>query len=87
MPRSVAPPPVEIEQPAPRRGRYVIQVGSFSSKDNAIEAADDLGGFVVRSGNYFRTRLGPFVSRGEADAALAKARSAGYRDAFIDTSD
>ena len=87
MPRTSDQVQVEVEQPAPRRGRYIIQVGSFSRRDNAIDAADDLSGFVVRSGNYYRTRMGPFASRGEADAALAKARSAGYRDAFVDTSD
>lgn len=82
-----APPPAQTQRPTAQRGRYVIQVASFSSKDNAIDAADDLSGFVVRSGNFFRVRMGPYVTRGEADAALAKARSSGYRDAFVDTSE
>ncbi|MBD59093.1 MAG: hypothetical protein CL808_03085 [Citromicrobium sp.] len=82
-----APPPVEAQQPEVRRGRYVIQVATFSSKNNAIRAADDLAGFVVRSGGLFRVRMGPYVTRGEAGDALAKARAAGYRDAFVDTSD
>ncbi len=81
------PPPARTSQAQQQRGRYVIQVASFSSKENAIHAADTLSGFVVRSGAYFRTRMGPFVSRGEAEAALAKARRAGYRDAYLDTSD
>lgn len=84
---TAAPPPVQTQQPAERRGRYVIQVASFSSKNNAIDAADELSGFVVQSGRFYRLRMGPYVTRGEADAALAKARSSGYRDAFIDTSD
>ncbi len=87
VPRPAPVPASRAQQPAPRTGRYIIQVASFSSKDNAIDAADDLVGFVVRSGAYFRVRMGPFSTRGEADAALAKARRAGYRDAFVDTSD
>lgn len=85
--RPAPPSPTRIVQPAPRNGRYIIQVASFSSKDNAIGAANDLAGFVVRSGAYFRVRMGPYASRGEADAALAKARGSGYRDAFVDMSD
>ena len=82
-----APPPARTEQPAQRRGRFIIQVASFSNKNNAIEAADDLSGFVVQSGRFFRVRTGPFATRGEADSALAKARGAGYRDAYVDTSE
>lgn len=82
-----ATPPVQTQQPAAQRGRYVIQVASFSSKDNAIDAADDLAGFVVQSGRFFRVRMGPYGTRGEADAALAMARGSGYRDAFVDTSE
>ncbi|GAB5347546.1 SPOR domain-containing protein [Alteriqipengyuania sp. 357] len=78
--------PAQVARPAPRTGRYIVQVASFSSRNNAIDAADQLAGFVVRSGQYLRVRMGPYVTRGEADAALAKARAAGYRDAFVDTS-
>ena len=91
--RAVPSPPVtrsvpaRTTQSAARRGRYVIQIASFSSKNNAIEAADKLGGFVVQSGRFYRVRTGPFATRGEADAALASARRVGYRDAFIDTSE
>lgn len=81
-----APAPARTTQAPPHRGRYIVQVATFSSKTNAIRAADDLAGFVVSAGGYYRTRMGPFVTRGEADAALAKARRAGYSDAFVDTS-
>ena len=84
--RPAAPAPTRTTQAPPHRGRYIVQVATFSSKTNAIRAADELAGFVVAAGGYYRTRMGPFVSRGEADAALAKARRAGYRDAFVDTS-
>ncbi|MEL7728392.1 SPOR domain-containing protein [Citromicrobium bathyomarinum] len=91
MPATRQPPPraapPQAARPAARAGRYVIQVASFSGRDNAIDAADDLSGFVVRSGEYLRVRMGPYATRGEAEAALAKARSSGYRDAYIDTSD
>jgi len=84
--RPAAPAPARSTQAPPHRGRYIVQVATFSSKTNAIRAADDLAGFVVSAGGYYRTRMGPFVTRGEADAALAKARRAGYSDAFVDTS-
>ena len=86
LPAERAPSP-QVEQPAPMTGRYVVQVATFASKGNAIEAADELSGFVVKAGRYLRVRMGPYATRGEADAALAKARSSGYRDAFVDTSE
>ena len=90
-PPSPATAPATVDQPARqtavRQGRYVVQVATFSSKNNAIRAADDLAGFVVVSNGYYRVRTGPYADRGEANAALAKARKAGYTDAFVDTSD
>ena len=84
QPTTAAPP---APQAAVRQGRYLVQVATFSSKNNAIRAADDLAGFVVVSNGYYRVRTGPYADRGEANAALAKARKAGYTDAFVDTSD
>ena len=84
QPTTAAPP---APQAAVRQGRYLVQVATFSSKNNAIRAADELAGFVVVSNGYYRVRTGPYADRGEANAALAKARKAGYTDAFVDTSD
>ncbi len=81
------PAPVQAA-PVPRAassGDFVVQAAAFSSRSNADRAAKRLGGFVVQAGRYFRVRTGPFDSRGEAQAALAKVRAAGYSDARVST--
>lgn len=80
-----------VAVPAPTRarsadGKFVVQAAAFSTADRATRVADELGGEVSRSGPYFRVRTGPFTTRGEAEASLAKVRAAGYRDARIFTS-
>lgn len=67
-------------------GKFVIQAATFSSQASAEKVALSLGGFVLPAGKYFLVRIGPFNSRGQADAALAKAREAGYSDAIVTTS-
>ncbi|MCB2084261.1 MAG: SPOR domain-containing protein [Sphingomonadaceae bacterium] len=85
-------PAVSRSSPAPQRvvqpsnandGRFVVQAAAFSQKSNATRAADAVGGFVEQSGRFYRVRMGPFASRGQAEAALAKARAAGYSDARV----
>ena len=63
----------------------MIQAAAFSSRANADRAAKALGGMVSASGKFFRVHTGPFVSRTQADAALAKVRAAGYSDARVTT--
>lgn len=80
--------PKAASTPAPAaKGRYVVQVGAFSSKDNAAAAAKKSGGSASPSGKLWRVRVGPFTSEGEAKAALAKAKGAGYSDARIQRAD
>jgi rare lipoprotein A len=83
-----APPAVarNLPPPAVASGDFVVQAAAFSTSDRAQSAARVLGGEVSRSGQYFRVRTGPFATRGEAEASLAKVRAAGYRDARIYTS-
>lgn len=66
--------------------RFVVQVGAFADAEAAREArkaAEKLGLKTytqvaqTAAGNRVRVRVGPFASRGEAEAALAKARTAG----------
>jgi rare lipoprotein A len=82
--------PVPAQKPAPApapapvaRGKFVVQVGAFSSQANARAAAGGTGGSLVQVGNLWRVRLGPFASEAAARSALAKARAAGYSDARI----
>ena len=78
-----APAPSPARQPAASRGAFVVQAAAFSTADRANRAARVLEGEVVPSGQYFRVRTGPFATRGEAEASLAKVRAAGYSDARI----
>lgn len=66
--------------------RFVVQVGAFADAEAAREArkhADKLGLKTytqvaqTASGSRIRVRVGPFVTRAEADAAMAKAKAAG----------
>lgn len=88
---SRARPPVPTSTPArvpvqATEGAFVVQAAAFSSKANAQRAANSLNGFVQKSGRFFRVRTGPFTNRGQAEAALAKVRAAGYSDARVFTS-
>ncbi|MBD3730555.1 MAG: SPOR domain-containing protein [Sphingomonadales bacterium] len=65
--------------------RFVVQAAAFSSKANADRAAQKLGGKVSRAGSYYRVQTGPYATRGQAEAALAKVRAAGYSDARVFT--
>jgi rare lipoprotein A len=71
---ATAPALPAIAEPAP------------STEERAQRAAQALGGTVMPSGRYFRVRTGPFATRAEAEASLAKVRAAGYSDARILTS-
>jgi DedD protein len=66
--------------------RFVVQVGAFADADAARETRKQVEKLGLKtytqvaqtpSGNRIRVRVGPFASRVEADAALAKAKAAG----------
>lgn len=79
-----AKPKQAQSRPAPdASGRFVVQVGAFANQANAARVAKALGTEAAASGKLWRVRLGPFAGKAEADAALAKARAAGYSDARI----
>ena len=84
-PEATAPAPAqEPARPyAASRGAFVVQAAAFSTADRARRAASALDGDVTQAGQYFRVRTGPFATRGEAEASLAKVRAAGYSDARI----
>jgi rare lipoprotein A len=83
-PEKPAPAP-KPEKPATSAtaGSLVVQVAAFSTRERADKAAADVGGWVEEGGRYWRLRMGPFASGEDAQAALAKARAAGYGDARI----
>ena len=66
-----------------------VQVGAFSSYQNAARLVARLGGdlkisAIQRNGQtLYRVRLGPFDKTGDADAALSRVSSLGGNDAHI----
>lgn len=64
-------------------GKFIVQAAAFSSKASADRVADRIDGFVMPAGRYYRVRTGPYATRGQAEAALAKVRAAGYSDARV----
>lgn len=78
-----APKPAPAAHRVPATGSFVVQIATFSSRERAEAAAGKLGAHVGQAGRMWPIRLGPYGTRAEADAALVRARGAGYRDARI----
>jgi rare lipoprotein A len=81
-----APVAPEAEKPVgahERAGTIVVQAGAFGLKANADTVAAKLGAGISQSGHLWRVRMGPFANSAQAEAALAKARTAGYSRARI----
>ncbi|MEP7221165.1 MAG: SPOR domain-containing protein [Novosphingobium sp.] len=97
-PAQPAPKPVTVPTKAPaptpattapkeHSGTLIVQVGAFSTEQRGRTAAAKVGGNVSAAGKFHRVRMGPFATRGQAEAALAKAKAAGYSDARIQRAD
>ncbi|MFM5948646.1 MAG: SPOR domain-containing protein [Novosphingobium sp.] len=87
---AAATPPAVVPAAAPSvsaKGKYLVQVGAFSSKANADNAAKKSGGTAVQVGKLWRVRVGPVASEADAKLALAKVKGAGYSDARIQRAD
>ncbi len=83
VPPAVRPEPAkpeptkpEPEKPSGPLGNWVVQMGSFSSEQNALRLRDKLrkAGFVtqvekvrVDAKSHYRVRVGPYLERAEAD--------------------
>lgn len=86
QPESEAPAPAVAAQPAPAAtGNFAVQAGAFANSANADRVANVIGGTITKSGNLYIVRTGPFETRSQAEASLAKVRAAGYREARIFT--
>ena len=82
------PRPSASASPAPVAGStFLIQVGAFANAGNANAAAGKVGGSLRSNGKLSRVVMGPYASRTQAEAALARARAAGYSDARIQRAD
>jgi rare lipoprotein A len=75
--------------PVPASTRLYVQVGAFSSYENAMRLREELGGdlkisTIKRNGQtLYRVRSGPFDATADADAALARLSGLGSNDAHI----
>lgn len=89
----VEPPPMSYPQtatPRPQRRLYV-EAGTFYEKQYARRvgsALSPLGSVAIvtisdRGTPFYRVQLGPFASNREAEAARARLRGGGYREARI----
>ena len=68
---------------------YTVQVGSFSSRVNAVSVRDDLNSFLsddiriekveIKGDTFYRVRVGMFGSRDEAVKLNSRLRDHGYR--------
>lgn len=81
LPEPVAEKPAEAEKPVGPLGNWVVQMGSFSSEENALRLRDKLrkAGYVtqvekvrVDAKVHYRVRVGPYLKRNEADRDQAK---------------
>jgi rare lipoprotein A len=82
-PRAAPQPQVQARPAA--EGAWVVQIAALSSFERAQRVAGAIGGHVEQSGSLYRIRTGPFATRGQAEASLAKVRAAGYSEARIFT--
>ncbi len=76
--------PVAVARiPVSASGRYIVQVGSFSSQPRAQSLADRIDASVMRDGALYRVILGPFDDARSAQRARDAVAGRGYGDARI----
>jgi DedD protein len=98
VPAPAAATPVPVETPRPaiatpvERGSFVVQLGSFGSRDNANRLVRDMtakgfAAFVapITSGGreLYRVRVGPTRDRASAEALAAQLRRVGQSGAIV----
>ena len=84
------PDPVVQQVPVAPTSIY-IQAGAFSKRENAQRLAQNLAGVgpanvyqaVVNGQKFYRVRLGPVGSVGQADHVLSRLSASGHNDAII----
>jgi DedD protein len=90
-PASPQPTPTQAATP-PARGSFVVQLGSFGSRDNADRLVRDMSAkgfkaFVapIRSGgrDLYRVRVGPTPDRASAEALAADLKRAGQSGSIV----
>jgi DedD protein len=93
------PPPPAVAAPAPRAaapvsatGDWVVQLGSFGDEANARRLADrsttvgykaTLSSYKSGGKTMYRVRVGPYQSRGQADATASALAAHGLRGQVV----
>jgi rare lipoprotein A len=90
VPAVAGPPTGQVTQvPVPAATHLYVQVGAFSSYENAMRLRDQFGGDLrvsttKKNGQtLYRVRTAPMDSNADADAALAHLSELGSNDAHI----
>jgi cell division protein FtsN len=93
VPASAPKAPTKPAVKAAKAREFVIQVGSFASRDKAEQAARTLkekgltgviNSRTVNESQFYRLRLGPYASKGEAEKFLDWVKSVqGFQDSMI----
>jgi rare lipoprotein A len=87
-----APPAPAYAAAAPASGGYFVQIGAFADLSNAHRARETVSSAgpvnvdtrqTAAGAELFRVRMGPFASRGEAEAARVQVADLGYREAVL----
>ncbi|MCZ8017334.1 SPOR domain-containing protein [Novosphingobium sp.] len=82
-PEPVQPRPFARPAAPAVKAAWTVQLGAFGDRARADGLARRAGGRVEPAGAVWRVRVGGYATRGEADAALAKLRAAGYSEASV----
>jgi len=78
----VKKPPESRAIPPVTKG-FIVQVGAFSTEARARSVANAIGGRVKKSKALWLAQTGPFATRKEAEASLAKVAAKGYSGSRI----
>jgi rare lipoprotein A len=82
-PRTAPVTAKSLPTPAKVNAPFFVQIASFSSESRAQVMARQAGASVVRAGNLFRVRKGPYADVASARVALGQVVAKGYRGARV----
>jgi rare lipoprotein A len=82
-PRTAPVTAKSLPTPAKVNAPFFVQIASFSSESRAQAMARQAGASVVRAGNLFRVRKGPYADDASARVALGQVVAKGYRGARV----
>jgi DedD protein len=91
-PRTVTPPVATPPAAANQRGNFVVQLGTFASRENADKLVRDMtakgfAAFVVPTtssrGELYRVRVGPTRDRAAAEALAAQLKRVGQSGSIV----